>query len=284
MSIKQFFAKIILLLSVCLIAPPLVFAEMQMPEQKQQMQMGNQQQGMMQNMMGDQKQGMMQQNMKDQCGKMIHDYLLDHPQIILEMLKKLKEQEATDQTIKIKNEIPKHLGEVFDTKNLAHGVYGSANPQILIAEFTSYMCPHCMEMSKTVDQLLKKHSDLEVIFIEWPFQGDEAVYAAKAVLAAKEQGKYYQVRQSLVNNPNFLEPKKVDQIIAKSGLDMAKFKAQFGKKELNDAIKTNFTLATELQLIQTPSFIIANQGLTKFRFLHGMVSEGELNQAINEVR
>ncbi|MBU0743970.1 MAG: thioredoxin domain-containing protein [Gammaproteobacteria bacterium] len=222
--------------------------------------------------------------------KIVHDYLINNPQVLVEVGKKLQDQEQQEkqaQIAQIKTNIPKYKKQLFNTKAPGRLVLGNPNGKIIIAEFTQHQCPVCKNTTTILGKLLKNNPEIKLIIIYWPFFGNDAAYTAKAVLAAQKQNKGEELNQLFFNQNTFITKSKADPLIQSiPGIDSKKLLADINNKEFNNSLKDNFKLAQELNLIGTPTLILANKELTKFSLVPGQTPnfESDLAKAINDVR
>lgn len=230
------------------------------------------------------------QEQTKQIEQIVHDYLVKNPEVLVEASKKLREQEAAKEEAnikKIESLIPKYKKELFDTKATGRVVTGNPNGKIIIAEFTQYQCSHCKSVAPLVDKLLKNNPEVQLITIYWPFFGNDAVYAAKAAMAAQKQGKFSELNQAMLATVDFLNKNKIDAVIKSTqSIDAKKLLVDIEAKELDAGIKANFKLAGDLGLMGTPTFIFANKEMTKFSLIPGQTRdiEKDLTKALKEVK
>ena len=102
--------------------------------------------------------------------------------------------------------------------------------------------------------------------------------------AANKQNKFYALHSAFMQSQESLRPEVADKIAATTGLDVKKLKADMNDAALDTALKNNFQLAEQIKLHGTPTFIFANQSLTKFSVVPGQASEEDMVKALNEVR
>lgn len=219
--------------------------------------------------------------------RIVHSYLVKNPQVFVEVVHVLQSQanNAMEQQVQaIKDTAAKRKHEIFNALSAGSAVVGSTSPKILVAEFYSYQCPICRDIEPAIAKLINTNPDIQVIFIPWPFKGNEDVYAAKMALAAKKQNKFYEVHDALMHAPDALTPKKIDQIVSKLGLDMKKLHADLNDKAIDNALRASFKLAHDLNLIGTPMIFISNAQFTKLGLIPGRADDASIQQAINEVR
>lgn len=225
-----------------------------------------------------------------QIEQVVHDYLLKNPHILIEVAQKLQEEEANrenNQVLQIKSNIQKYKKEIFSTTLPSRIVTGNPNGKFTLVEVIQYQCPHCKVTEPLVEKLIKDNPDLKVIIMQWPFFGNDAIYAAKLAFAATKQGKFLEVHNALMHAPDPLTKDAADKIVAAiPGLNMAKLKADMDNKAFDDGLKADFKLSQTLNLIGTPTFIFGNKDLSKFSLVAGQTKtiEADLPKALSDVR
>lgn len=230
------------------------------------------------------------QNQIEQIQKIIHEYIVNNPRVILEAGKKLQEQAALkekNQIEKMKNNVPKYKKEIFDDKIPGRIISGKPQGKIIIAEFTQHQCSYCKAVTPAIDKLLAKNPEIKFITIYWPFFGNDAVYAAKVAIAAQKQNKFYEVNKALINAQEFMTKDKINNLVKTiPKLDINKLNTDVNAKEIDDNIKANFKLAEKIGLVGTPTLIFTNAEMTKFSIIPGQTPniENDLNQALKEVQ
>jgi protein-disulfide isomerase len=163
-------------------------------------------------------------------------------------------------------------------------IAGNPNGKVTLVEFFDYRCIHCINMSNTINQLIKSNPDLKVVFKEFPIFGDISVYASKAALAAHMQGKYLQFHNALMDIGRSLNETRILDIARSSGLDIKKLTDDMSNSFVVMEIQTNYQLAQTLLINGTPVFIVGPTNAAKNSKIHNIVGEvdkAELQNAIN---
>lgn len=221
-----------------------------------------------------------------QIESIVHNYLVKNPQVIIESMKNLQQQQMSKEKSRIKTNIEKYSKDVFNANVPGRAAIGNPNGKIVMTEFFSYQCPNCRIMAKAVDDLVKTNPDLQVIFVAWPFENNDDVYAAKAVFAAQKQGKFYELHSALMSAPDLLTKDSIDKTMDTiPGLDVKKAQKEMDDSTIDSALKDNFKLAQTLEFSGTPVFLFTNKANNKFSAVTtGRVPESELKKAIKEVK
>jgi protein-disulfide isomerase len=222
--------------------------------------------------------------------KIVHSYLLNNPEILIELDRKLQEREIAKQKVrteKTKEKIEKYKSQLFDEKLPGRVILGNPAGEITIVEFTQHQCPACKKASVILEQISQTNPEVRIIVIYWPFLGENAVHTAKAMLAAQKQNKAKLLDKLIVNHHRTVDKEQLESIIAEQQeLDGKLLRLAMLDSVLDKALEDNFTLANNLDLSGTPAFIVANKELSKIVFVPGYTNncKQELINAINEVK
>ena len=152
---------------------------------------------------------------------------------------------------------------------------GSDNPKVIIIEFFDYNCSYCKKSMDAVTELLRTEYDLKISFRDYPILSQSSRVAAKAALAAKEQGKYFVFHSALMNMQGNLNDEKIYSLASKLEIDIKKLKIDMQKASIEEIIKKNEILAKKLDIRGTPTFIING------KLYAGALELNKLRQIIN---
>jgi protein-disulfide isomerase len=190
---------------------------------------------------------------KKEIEKIIHDYLVSNPEVLLEASQALQQKQQQVMQQQAQAAIKENANQLI-SDNLT--VVGNPKGSVTLIEFFDYQCIHCKKMAPVIAELIKNDSNLKVVFKEFPIFGKSSDMASRAALAAGMQGKYQAMHEVLIKQDKRLN----DQIImdaAKSlGLNLNKLKTDMQSKVVSDALDANRQLAEKLHLMGTPAFII----------------------------
>jgi protein-disulfide isomerase len=118
----------------------------------------------------------------------ITDYLIDNPEVVVRALQVLQEREDLAEAEKARLAIKAHRDAL--ERDPDSPVAGNPAGDVTVVEFFDYRCPYCKKAAPDVVELLKSDGNIRLVNREWPILGPESVFAARAALAAREQGKY----------------------------------------------------------------------------------------------
>jgi protein-disulfide isomerase len=222
---------------------------------------------------------------KKEIEKVVHDYLVSNPEVLLEASQALQQKQQQNMQQQAQSAIHENAEQLFQGKLTTAG-----NPKgnVTVVEFFDYQCIHCKKMSPTMDSLVKKDSDLRVIYKEFPIFGKSSEMASRVALAAGLQGKYQAMHEALFKIEKRIDNQNVMEAAKSLGLDMAKLKKDMDSKEVTSILDANRQLAEKLHLMGTPAFVVAAtpdgqlKAGTEPSFIPGAASEESLQELIKK--
>src|SRR3990167_1344245 len=227
---------------------------------------------------------------KKQIQDVVRDYLIKNPDVILQALQVYQQQQmeqAKKVIQKTQDASPQYADALFHQAN--DPVAGNPQGKVTVVEFFDYQCPHCVEMTPVIEELIKNNSDVRIVFKEFPIRGPVSELAARAALAAKDQGKYFELHKAMMESKQPLTEDSIYTIAQSIGIDVAKLKTAMKSNSVDQQIKATYKLAQQLQLLGTPAFFIAKTNINKTSpsssivFIPGQVDAGQMNQVIVKI-
>src|SRR6266849_5966493 len=125
-----------------------------------------------------------------QIEQVMHEYLIAHPEIMVEMSNKLDVQQASA-TDKLRKDALFAIGPASLTDPKVAYVAGPADAKVTVAEFFDYRCPHCKASMTAMKHLIDGGAKIRVAFIERPILTPDSLVAAQAAVASRRQGDKY---------------------------------------------------------------------------------------------
>ncbi len=198
--------------------------------------------------------------------------ILENPEIILEAVAILEQRER-DQ----KNAGAAQVVANLEANNTAP-VFGNPDGDITVVEFFDYNCGFCRRSGPALKALLDSDPNVRVIMREWPILGEASVFAARAALAARNQGKYEEFHWGLMTGAGRASEATVRQLATDLGMDVDKLMADMATMSVDAHIDESNQLARTLGFTGTPAFIVGGN------LRPGFMNEEELKQAVNAAR
>ena len=140
----------------------------------------------------------------------------------------------------------------------ASPVGGNPDGDVTLVEFFDYQCPYCKTIFPSIQALLAEDRNLRYVFKEFPILGRASVFAARAALAARRQGKYLEFHTALMPARGKLTETRVMRLAEKVGLDVDRLRRDMADGTVDATIRRNLELADGLGIFSTPVFIIGD--------------------------
>jgi protein-disulfide isomerase len=191
-----------------------------------------------------------------QIEQVVHDYLITHPEIIVEMSNRLDVQQASVAD-KARKDALFAIGPAALTDPKVAYVAGPSDAKVTVAEFFDYRCPHCKASLTAMKHLLDKGQKVRIAFIERPILTPDSLWAAQAAVAARRQGeKYVPFHFALMATTGELPKDRILDIAKSVGLDPVRLEKDMADPAVLDSIKQSNALADKLHFDGTPTFVI----------------------------
>lgn len=145
--------------------------------------------------------------------------------------------------------------------NLKGFVMGKADAPLTMVEFTDLQCPYCRQYATTTFEELKKNwidtGRLRYISRDFPLDFHPlAMGAARAARCAGDQGKFWEMRMSLMRNANLLSTEYITKTAADLKLDSKAFAACTASMKHDAEIQADTMEGARIGIEGTPTFVL----------------------------
>jgi protein-disulfide isomerase len=135
---------------------------------------------------------------------------------------------------------------------------GSAAAPVTIVLFSDFQCPFCARVSPTLEEVRRTYG--EKVRIVWKHQPlsfhPNALPAAEAAEAAREQGKFWQMHDRLFAAQRELSPDTYQRLAKELGLDMRRFQESVRSGKARARIEEDQRLASRIGAMATPTMFV----------------------------
>lgn len=196
---------------------------------------------------------------KQQIEKIIKDYLITNPEIFIEVQTALEEKMEKEQAEKLKVAIAENAAEIYREPNAA--VAGNPDGDITVVEFFDYNCGYCKRGLGDIVKLVESDPNVRVVFKELPILSKGSEEAARVALAAKRQGKYWEVHRALLQARGHMNEAAALRLAEKEGVDMEQLKADMASPEVAAEVAKSEELAKKMGVNGTPHFLVGDRAI-----------------------
>ena len=216
------------------------------------------------------------QNEKDDIGKIVREYLLAHPETLIEVQQAYEKKQAEQRADQAKTAVKDNQDAIFTASyDLA---VGNPKGKVTVVEFFDYNCGYCKRAVSDMDAIIKANPDVRFVLKEFPILGQDSVDAHKVSNAFRliAPEKYGDFHRALMTGEHANEPRAIE--VAKSlGVTEDKLRAKMAESPNDESVRDAYKLATKLGITGTPSYILGDEAV------FGAVGQEELAKKITSV-
>ena len=206
----------------------------------------------------------------------VRNVLMNNPEIIYEAQRVAEQKRFEEQERETQKRISENLDEIINYKDAA--VIGNPEGKVTLVEFFDFSCGYCHRLHPVLKKLVAKNPDLRLVLREITFVNPEvSTYAAKAALAAKNQGKYAELWAAMMESEEALSAETIDALAASNGIDVAQMKADMESAQIEKIINDTADLASKIQIGGVPTMILDGKVLRAY-------DEASIQKALDEAK
>ncbi|MDP8916081.1 MAG: DsbA family protein [Pseudomonadota bacterium] len=194
-------------------------------------------------------------------GQRVRAYLLEHPEVLEEAIRKLDENRAAQATAAQTKALAANRQAL--ERDPRDPVIGNPDGAVTVVEFFDYRCGYCKAVAPELIDLVQREGDVRLVLKEFPILPDAGTgrigvseRAARLALAAEAAGKYLPVHRALMAE-RALDDEAIARIARAHGLDPAP--AAPGVDAHLAAVQQ---LAQEVGATGTPHFIVGGRTIS----------------------
>lgn len=172
---------------------------------------------------------------------------------------KLRAGLGAEQTMKavVKKYISDHVPPaVFDVANTPFK--GAKDGKIVLVEFADFECPRCGAVRSILAEVIKAFpNDVKLYFKQFPIAFHEhAEAAARAALAAHQQGRFWAMHDMIFTNQAKLTATSFTDFASELGLNLERFKADMASPAIAKQVQADRDEGMKSGLSGTPTVFI----------------------------
>jgi len=161
---------------------------------------------------------------------------------------------------------------------------GMPTARITVEEFSDFQCPACGGLEPGLRRVMRDYEGrgVRLVFRNYPLQMHKyAFLAARAAEAAGQQGKFWEMHDTLYDNQkewsDAMEPRvQFDAYATRLGLDVERFKADMARQDLADRITADLLRGNSLGVKGTPTLYLNGREMVPGK----LVTEDDLRREI----
>ena len=216
---------------------------------------------------------------KAELGKIIHDYLVQNPEVLREAFGELEKRQKAEETAQRETAIETVKSKIFDSKYQV--VVGNPDGKITLVEFFDYNCGYCKKALGDLAKLAKENPDLRIVLRDFPVLGQGSLEAAQVAMATAKQlqgDKFWAFHQKLLLGRGQAGKEQALAAARDAGADMSKLEKDMKGPDVRAGYEEVMQVADKLALTGTPSWVVGKEVIV------GAVGYSELSGKIANFR
>ena len=211
---------------------------------------------------------------KSQLNKMIEQYILGRPEIILKSIERMQARQKLEAKTQAANVLKERKKDLEANSN--DPVMGNPAGAITMVEFLDYRCGYCKRVFPAVMKVLNENPNVRYVVKEFPILGQESVMASRASLAVwrTQKANYGAFHAALLEVRGGISEAKILDVATQLGIDANQLTKDMADPEIDRIIESNYELAQALNINGTPAFVIGG------KLVRGAIDPATMNRMI----
>ncbi|UUP19577.1 DsbA family protein [Nitratireductor thuwali] len=196
---------------------------------------------------------------RDEVGQIVRDYLLENPEILIEMQTILEARQKQEQQAAQEEIIAQSSTTLFDSGY--DGIVGNPDGDVTVVEFFDYNCGYCKRALADMEALVEENPNLRFVLKEFPILGPDSQKAHIVSMAFRKlmPEKYGEFHAQLLGSTGRADEASAIQIAVGLGADEAALREAMKDDAILAAISETYELANKLQITGTPSYVVGKE-------------------------
>ena len=212
-------------------------------------------------------------------GAEIRTYLLENPELLVEVIGILQQREDAAQLSADQQLASAHADALFNDGYSWVG--GNPEGDITLVEFMDYRCSYCKQAFAEVNELIETDGNIRFIVKEFPILGEQSTLAAQFAIAVKTlhgDAVYADIHEAMMLQRSDITTESLTRLAETFALEPAPLFEAMASPAVAEVIARNAALGTALQISGTPTFVLDDQ------MLRGYVPLEQMQQIVATVR
>lgn len=208
---------------------------------------------------------------KEAFGAEVRSYLIENPDVFLEIVTILEERRANEAAQAELTMVEDNRAAIFEDGFSYVG--GNPDGDITIVEFLDYRCGFCKRAFPEVEELIASDGNIRIIIKEYPILGEGSILASRyaiATLQVEGDEAYKTVHDRLMTLRGEPSEFALSRLSDELGFDHDDIAEVMNSDEVTNIIQANYELARALQVQGTPAFVMGEAVIRGFVDLEQM--------------
>lgn len=196
----------------------------------------------------------------DQYSEVFQEYLMDHPEVIVQALEKYKDRATLEAMEKQKVAVKENKAALVEDSTDPFA--GNESATKVAVEYFDYMCGHCKSMLPVKEKFIAENQDVKVVFKELPILSEHSKLLSKAALTVfyLDKSKYFAAhKEFLKSGSKYRDLDSIKKFVSTLNINTEAFEKKFNSPEVEAKISSNQELAQKIGIRWTPAYVVDEQ-------------------------
>lgn len=215
---------------------------------------------------------------KKEMGDFIREYLVENPEIMLEVQSALEAKQQTQRVALAGQAVAANHDAIFSSENDV--VLGNPDGDVTVVEFFDYNCGYCKHALSDMEEILKSDANIRFVLKEFPILGPNSLAAHKVANAVRllAPEKYAKFHRTLLNGTGVATEESAIEVASLLGLEEAALRKSMQDNPNDEIVRDAYRLANALGVTGTPTYVVGNEAL------FGAVGKDAIEEKVANVR
>ena len=189
----------------------------------------------------------------------VRDYLLNNPEILLEMQEALQARQQEMALAQQQETLERDADRIYDSEH--NIVLGNPDGDVTVVEFFDYNCAFCRRAVADMQAVIEQDPEVRFVLKEFPILGPASTEAHVVSMAVKDVAPetYGEFHTRLLEFEGQADRASAIAIATELGIDEAALEAGMAEGDSEAAFNESYEIANALQITGTPSYIVSGE-------------------------
>lgn len=205
--------------------------------------------------------------------KMIHDYIIEHPEVLVESLDGMQKKQAEAMKLQAEKAVATHIEEI--NNDLSSPVIGNKAGSNTVVMFYDVNCGYCKKAAEACKKLMSEDNSIRLVLKPFPILGKDSEEFAKIELAVnyKYPEKFPTIHEILMGNKRFSHEEAI-QMLKQHGIDISEIEPLLKSDMIAAQLKKIAEIANAIHVNGVPAFVVND------KYYPGLLDYDLLREAI----
>lgn len=198
---------------------------------------------------------------KDEIGSIVREYLLENPEILVEMQQELEQRQQIAEQEARRTVLAEAGDRIFNSPK--DPVLGNPVGDVTVVEFFDYNCGFCRRAHQDMVTLLKDDPKVRFVIKEFPILGPDSQKAHTVSMAFQKlmPEQYGDYMDRLITGEGRADEETAVALAMEYGVEEATLRFEMQSPDIIANVQETYELANLLGITGTPSYVIGDEVL-----------------------